>query len=150
SGNNAIQFMPKSGVSDHTSIYKSFPPSQLMWARWYTKYNTGFNFSNLNHGSGFSAGDINKIGSSGNRPAGDATGFASFWTEYHPATAKFFTYSYYHGMYQDCPGAGSCFGDSFPCVYDGSGSANYCTKDWHRPIGGMTAVPTPIANRWYC
>jgi hypothetical protein len=150
SANKAIQFMPAAGVSSHVSIYKSFPPAQRMWARWYTQYNAGFNFSDRNHGGGFSAGDISKISSSGNRPAGDSTGFASFWTEYHPATGKFFTYSYYHGMYQDCPRPGSCFGDGFPCVYDGSGPPFYCTQDWDRPIGGMAAVPTPVANRWYC
>lgn len=148
--NRAIQFMPAAGVSNNTSIYKSFPSAQRMWARWYTKYNSGFNFSNLNHGGGFSAGDINKIGTSGYRPPGDSTGYAWFWTEYHPQTAKFFTYAYYYGMYQQCSTPGSCYGDAFPCVYDGSGSPYYCTKDWDRPIGGMAAVPGPVANRWYC
>ena len=148
--NRAIQFLPASGVSNHTSIYKSFPPAQRMWVRWYTLYNTGFNFSDRNHGGGLSAGDVGKVGSSGNRPAGDSTGFATFWTEYHNTTRKFFTYAYYHGMYQDCSTPGSCFGDALPCVYDGNGAPYYCTKDWHRPIGGMAAVPSPVANRWYC
>jgi hypothetical protein len=34
-------------------------------------------------------------------------------------------------MYQDCPSQGSCFGDSFPCIYDSGG--NYCTKAADRP-----------------
>jgi len=148
--NRAVQFLPAAGISNHTSMYKEFPQAQRMWVRWYTLYNTGFNFADRNHGGAFSAGDVSKIGSSGNRPAGDSTGFASFWTEYWATTGKFFTYSYYHGMYQDCPSPGSCFGDSLPCVYDGDGAPNYCKKDWHRPIGGIATVPSPVANRWYC
>lgn len=147
--NRVVQLNVPGGLRDGVQIYTTFPPTNKVWARWYQKYNNNWNFSDNPHGSGIDAGDTNFDFNSGNRPDG-VTGQATFWTEYYAPTGKMHTYSYYHGMYQDCPSQGSCYGDSFPCVMDGDGAVNYCKKDWDRPVGGLATVPTPVANHWYC
>src|SRR3954453_11882509 len=129
------------GTSD---LIKVLPQTyDKLYARWYLQYENGFNFAARNHGSGLAAGDRNFVGASGNRPIGND--FAGFYVQYQENTGRPYAYSYYTGMYQDCAGPGSCFGDSLPCVYD-SGSV-YCTKVPHRPT---LALPPFRAAQWYC
>lgn len=131
----------QSGASDLVKVLPSTYDS--LFVRWYFKYETGFNFGALNHGGGLTAGDRNFIGLSGNQPNG--ADFAYFGVQYQNNTSKPYAYSYYRGMYQDCPAQGSCFGDSLPCVYDIG--ASYCTKPQHRPA---TSLPILQAGQWYC
>jgi hypothetical protein len=57
---------------------------------------------------------------------------------------QFYAYTYYRGMYQDCPDPnGACWGDAFPCVYD-DGQV-FCIKPQDRG-----PAPRPVAERWYC
>ena len=147
--NHVVQLNVPGGIRDGSWAYKTFAPTNKVWVRWYQKFNTGWNFSDPWHGSGLDGGDTNFDFNSGNRPDG-GTGQVTFWTEYYAPNGKMHTYSYYHGMYQDCPAQGSCYGDSFPCVMDSDGPVNYCKKDWDRPNGGVATVPTATANHWYC
>jgi len=130
------------GVSD---LLKVLPVSyDKLYARWYFKYESGFNFSAGNHGSGLAAGDRSFTGRSGIRPNGDD--YASFFVQYQENTAKPYVYSYYRGMYQDCRNPnGSCWGDSMPCVYDNG--AYYCTKPKDLPT---VTIPKLAAGQWYC
>ena len=142
--NKVIRLRVPASQSGASDLVKVLPGSfDSLYARWYFKYETGFNFGAPNHGGGLTAGDRNFIGQSGNRPNG--SDFAYFGVQYQNNTAKPYSYSYYRGMYQDCSTQGSCFGDSLPCVYDAG--ASYCTKPQHRP-----AISLPIlqAGKWYC
>ena len=132
----------QSGVSD---LLKVLPGSyDKLYARWYIKYEQGFNFSALNHGSGLAAGDRNLLGQSGIRPNG--SDWAGFFIQYQENTAKPYAYSYYRGMYQDCSDPnGSCWGDSLPCVYDNG--EFYCTKQQDRTTVNLPAL---VAGQWYC
>jgi hypothetical protein len=142
--NKVIRFRVPAGQPGTSDLIKVLSSGHdKLFARWYLKYETGFDFSALNHGGGLAAGDRNYVGSSGNRPNGDD--FAWFGVQYQENTAKPYVYSYYKGMYQDCPAQGSCYGDSLPCVYDTG--ANYCTKPQHRPT---SPLPTFQAGKWYC
>lgn len=131
----------QSGTSDLIKVLPTF--HDKLFARWYLKYEPGFNFAAGNHGSGLGAGDRNLVGRSGNRPTG--ADFAGFHVQYQENTRKPYTYSYYRGMYQQCISAGNCFGDAFPCVYDTG--ASYCTKPQDRPA---VTLPTFTAGQWYC
>jgi hypothetical protein len=139
-GNNAVELRAPVGLRGGRSLWTDVTPRRRLYTRWYFKWQSGFTFSDPNHGGGLVAGDNNKVGISGYRPAGDSTGWASFWSEYQPGTAKPYAYCYYHGMYQDGSTPGNIYGDSFPCVFDQDGTPYYCTKDWHRPIGGMASI----------
>jgi len=142
--NKVILLRVPAGQAGGSDLVKVLPSTyDSLYVRWYFKYETGFNFTALNHGGGLAAGDRNFIGGSGNQP--DGTDFAGFYVQYAPTTVKPYAYSYYRGMYQDCTGPGSCFGDSLPCLYDSG--ATYCTKAQHRP---STPLPTLVANQWYC
>jgi hypothetical protein len=142
--NKVIRFRVPAGQRGTSDLIKVLPSVyDKLYARWYLQYETGFNFNAPNHGSGLAAGDRNFVGASGNRPNGDD--FAGFYVQYQDQTAKPYAYSYYRGMYQDCPAQGSCFGDSLPCVYDSG--ASYCTKPQHRPT---SALPVFQTGRWYC
>jgi hypothetical protein len=146
SGNHVMRLRvpPGRGGAD---LVKVLPPSHdRLYARWYVKWEAGYDFSAPNHGSGLFAGDRNLLGQSDIRPAGDD--FYTAWLEptespYGPALNA---YSYYRGMYMDCADPnGSCWGDHFPCMYDDG--SNYCTK----PQDRETAPPPALtADRWYC
>jgi hypothetical protein len=143
--NKVIRLRVPSGQSGGSDIFKVLSGSyDKLYARWYFKYEAGFNFSARNHGSGLAAGNRNFTGQSGIRPTG--SDWAGFFMQYQENSAKPFVYSYYRGMYQDCTNPnGNCWGDSFPCIYD-SGSY-YCTRSQDRPT---TTMPTIVAGKWYC
>jgi len=143
--NKAIRLRVPDGQSGASDLVKVLPASyDKLYARWYFKYEPGFNFDARNHGGGLWAGDRNYIGQSGNRPNGDD--FAGFSVQYLENISNPYAYSYYRGMYQDCSDpSGGCYGDSFPCVYD-SGAA-YCTKPQDRPT---VTMPTLASGQWYC
>jgi hypothetical protein len=145
SSNKAIRLRVPAGQRGGSDLFKVLAISyDKLYARWYFKYEPGFNFAALNHGGGLSAGDRNFVGQSGIRPLG--TDWAGFFVQYQENSAKPYAYSYYRGMYQDCADPnGSCWGDSFPCVYDSG--ASYCTKPQDRPT---VTMPTLVAGQWYC
>jgi len=115
-----------------------------LYVRWYAYWEDGYDFGVPNHGSGLHAGARELLAQSGFRP--DGTDRFNAYLDHWPAQHRLHLYSYYRGMYQDCPNPeGSCWGDHFPCMYDeGSG---YCTKAEHRET-----IPTPVmeTSRWYC
>jgi hypothetical protein len=131
-------------------LVKVLPSSHdKMYARWYQKWEPGYDFTARNHGSGLNAGDRTYLGRSGNRPTG-ADWFSS-WMEPSAEAGAAHTgrpsmYTYYRGMYQDCSNPnGSCWGDHIPCLSDeGSG---YCTNPAHRE---NTLPPQFVTGRWYC
>jgi hypothetical protein len=143
--NKSIRLRVPSGLSGTSDLVKVLPSSyDKLFARWYFKYEPGFNFSAPNHGGGLTAGDRSYIGLSGNRPTG--SDWASFLFQYLQNTSVPFAYTYYRGMYQNCANPnGSCWGDSFPCVYD-SGSIS-CTKPQDLPT---VTLPALVAGQWYC
>jgi hypothetical protein len=145
SSNKVIRFRVPIGQSGGADLVKVFSTGyDKLFARWYIKYEDGFNFNAGNHGGGLAAGDRNFIGSSGYRPNG--SDFAGFYLQYQENTARPYSYSYYRGMYQDCSNAqGSCWGDSLPCVYDSG--VSYCTNQQDRP---SASLPTFQAGTWYC
>jgi hypothetical protein len=145
SANKEIRLRVPAGQRGTSDLLKVLPSSyDKLYARWYFKYEPGFNFGATNHGGGLAAGDRNYVGQSGNRPSG--ADFAWFGMQYNENNAIPYTYSYYRGMYQDCTDPnGSCWGDSLPCVYDNG--ASYCTKPLDRPT---VTMPTLVAGQWYC
>jgi hypothetical protein len=115
-----------------------------LYARWYQKWETGYNFSAPCHGGGLHAGSRDLLGTSDNRPQGND--WFCTWMEPHDGRPQL--YSYYRGMYQDCVDPrGSCWGDVFPCTAD-EGS-NYCEKAEHRDMPGKNP-PQLVTGRWYC
>lgn len=130
-------------------LNKTFTPAQYdrLYARWYQKYEPGFDFTAPNHGHGFHAGDRWKRGVSGRRPYGND--YFTAQLEYKPAKgdkpARPYIYAYYRGMYMDCRDPnGRCWGDSFPCML----APRYCKKNpQHQPT---TPPPALQADRWYC
>jgi hypothetical protein len=144
--NKVIRFRIPAGQSGGSDLIKILPGNyDTLYARWYFMYEPGFNFGARNHGGGLiAASDRNYIGRSGIRP--DGSDLACFQLQYLYDTALPFAYSYYRGMYQDCVDPnGSCWGDSFPCVYDDG--TYYCTKPEDRPTG---TLPNLVAGQWYC
>jgi len=143
--NKVIRLRVPAGQSGGSDLLKVLPAGyDTLYARWYFKYETGFNFAARNHGGGLAAGDRNLVGRSGIRP--DGSDYAGFFVQYQENTVLPYVYSYYRGMYQDCVDpAGSCWGDSLPCVYDTGQS--YCTKPQHRPA---VSLPVLKAGTWYC
>lgn len=143
--NKAIRLRAPAGARGGSDLVKVLPGSyDRLYARWYFRYEPGFNFAAPNHGGGLAAGSRDYLGRSGIRPSGNE--YAGFFLEYQVNTAKPFAYSYYRGMYQDCGNPnGSCWGDSLPCVYDAGSS--YCTKPQHRPAD---TLPSLKAGQWYC
>jgi hypothetical protein len=131
---------PGSGGVD---LVKVLPSSHdKLYARWYQKWETGYDFSVPNHGGGFHAGNRNFLGMSDRRP--DGTDWFSSWFEPdygHGSNqnGRGKLYSYYRGMNQQCsdpnPGPQSgCWGDSFPT-----------------PAQRATIQPPQYqTNRWYC
>jgi hypothetical protein len=143
--NKLIRLRVPAGQSGTSDLFKVLPGSyDKLYARWYFKYETGFDFTARNHGSGLAAGNRDLVGQSGIRPTG--SDWAGFFVQYQENTVIPYAYSYYRGMYQDCSDPnGSCWGDSFPCVYD-TGAA-YCTKPQDRPT---VTMPNMVAGQWYC
>jgi hypothetical protein len=143
--NKVIQLRVPAGQAGGSDLIKVLPSTHdKLYARWYFKYEPGFNFSAPNHGGGLAAGSRDYMGQSGIRPTG--ADWAGFFMQYMESTSKPYTYSYYRGMYQDCSDPNSnCYGDSLPCVYD-SGS-QYCTKAADRPT---VTLPNLVAGQWYC
>lgn len=119
-----------------------------LYARWYQKWEPGYNFSAENHGSGLHAGSRDLLGHSGTRPSG--SDWYTSWFEPMSASgtlnARPQLYTYYPGMYQDCANPNdSCWGDRLPCIYDDG--TNYCKKPEHRE----TVMPAQLqSGRWYC
>jgi hypothetical protein len=118
-------------------------PSQhdKLYARWYIKWEKGYDFSAGNHGSGLHAGDRDLLGRSDYRPHGDD--WYTAWVE-PLATKQLNIYTYYRGMYMDCSDPdGSCWGDHFPCMV----GALYCTNPAHLP---RVQPPVLQDDTWYC
>jgi len=140
-----IRVPPGRGGAD---IVKVFPQSyDRLYARWYVKWEPGYDFSARNHGGGFHAGSRNLMGRSDFRPSG--SDWFSSWIEPNPSTQygpALNAYTYYRGMYMDCSDPnGACWGDMFPCMLDdGSG---YCTRPEHRESSTPTKL---VTDRWYC
>ncbi len=121
-------------------------PSQhdKLYARWYIKWEQGYDFDAANHGGGLHAGDRNLLGHSDDRP--DGADWFTAWVEPVPGERLLNIYSYYRGMYMDCADPqGSCWGDHFPCMADEG--QTYCTTPEHRE----TATHPPLqGGQWYC
>jgi hypothetical protein len=142
-GNHAMRFRvpPGRGGAD---LVKLLPANDKLYARWYIKYETGFDFSAPNHGGGLHAGSRDLLGRSDYRPTGND--WFTGWVEHTTDTHAYNVYSYYRGMYMDCADPnGQCWGDHFPCMVD-QGQV-YCTKPEHRP---GVVPPTLTTDRWYC
>lgn len=144
-GNHTAQFRVAAGQSGAADLVKVLSPTHdKLYARWFQKYETGFNFNAPLHGGGLALGDRGYLGSSGVQPTG--SDFAYFNIQHQNSTPfhnALYSYDYYLGMYQDCGPPGSCFGDSLPCV----SGASYCTNPAHVP---QTTPPTVTSNVWYC
>lgn len=128
-----------------TDLVKVLPSQHdKLYARWYQKWEPGYDFSAQNHGGGFHGGDRNNLGRSNVRPSG-ADWFSS-WLEPQPNQGRMKLYTYYRGMYMDCADPqGQCYGDHFPCFLDATGP--YCDNPDHRP----TIMPPEMeTGRWYC
>lgn len=129
-GSDLVKVLP----SDHDRLY----------ARWYIRYEPGFDFDAPNHGGGLFAGSRDLLGQSGNQPSGDD--WYTGWVDYDSSLHVPFIYSYYPGMYMDCTDPqGSCWGDHFPCMVDDG--QTYCTNPAHQET---TMPPTLQAGQWYC
>lgn len=144
SGNHVMQFRVPPGRNG-VDLVKVLPSKHdRLYARWYIKYEAGFDFSAPNHGGGLFAGDRNFLGQSDNRPDGDD--FFTGWVEHVMDPPRYNIYSYYRGMYMDCADPqGSCWGDHFPCMVDEG--QTYCTNPSHRET---VTPPTLVEDRWYC
>lgn len=143
SGNTVARLRAPLTAGSSADLVKVLPSSyDELYAEWYIKFEPGFDLTAENHGGGFHAGDRNYLGSSGNQPNG--TDWFSIWVDYTTDTNKFRTYNYYPGMYQNCTGPGTCFGDEIPCTADG-GSV-FCTLPSDRP-GELG--PTIQTDQWY-
>ena len=143
-GNHAMRLRvpPGRGGADLVKVLPS--TYDALYARWYVKFEAGFDFSAPNHGGGLHAGDRALLGRSDYRPQGND--WFGAWIDYSPTAKVFDIYSYYRGMYQDCADPnGSCWGDGFPCISDEG--QTYCEKPQHRE----TVMPPTLAHEtWYC
>ncbi|MFA4869609.1 MAG: hypothetical protein WC623_15500 [Pedobacter sp.] len=144
SGNNAMRLWVKPGRGG-ADLIKVLPSQHdKVYARWYAKWEEGFDFTAKNHGGGLFAGNRSLLGVAGIRP--DGTNRVGIGFEYDANNAKPFLYAYYRGMAMDCSDPnGSCWGDHLPCFL----SANYCKDPGLREKPGK---PTPKlkAGQWYC
>ena len=142
--NHVARFLPTAGNS--ADLVKVFPTTyDKLYLRFYQYFDAGYDFAWGGHGGGLTAGDRSYLGLSGSRPNGDDR--ADFTLE-QTAAGLPHAYNYYRGMYQDCSNpVGSCFGDSFPCVYDSG--ASYCTKPHHIKHPSVT-WPTATTGTWRC
>jgi hypothetical protein len=151
SGNHVMRMRVPAGRGA-ADLVKVLPSAHdKLYARWYEKWEPGYDFAANNHGGGLFAGSRDFLGQSGIRPTG-----ADFYTAWFEPLAGTWNgqnltgiphfYSYYRGMYQQCSDPnGNCFGDSLPCMYDeGSG---FCTKAADRE---RIMPPRLQTGRWYC
>lgn len=148
-GNQVMRIRVPTGAGG-ADLVKVLPSSHdKLYARWYQKWEPGYDFSAANHGGGLNAGGRDNLGRSGYRPTG-ADWFSS-WIEpiggsSSSLNGRLHLYTYYRGMYQDCANPnGQCYGDSLPCMWDeGDG---YCTKaeDWEK-----ITPPQLETGGWYC
>ncbi len=117
-----------------TGLVKLLPQQyDRVYARWYMKWENGYDFTAPNHGGGLHAGSRWNLGRSGNRPAGDD--WFSAWLEPITSIPKLNAYVYYRGMYMDCTNPnGSCWGDHFPRIEQQLTNSN----------------PELNAGTWYC
>jgi hypothetical protein len=142
-GNHAMRLRVPAGRGG-ADLVKVLPENDKLYARWYIKYETGFDFSAPNHGGGLHAGSRDWLGHSDTRPNG--SDWFTGWVEHTTDQRVYNVYSYYRGMYMDCADPnGSCWGDHFPCMAD-QGQV-YCTRAEHRP---GVVPPVLVENRWYC
>ncbi|MBE8723252.1 hypothetical protein [Sphingobacterium pedocola] len=133
---------PGRGGADVVKVLPS--KHDKVYARWYAKWEEGFDFTAKNHGGGLFAGERSLMGSSGMRP--DGTDRVSMGFEYDHRNAKPFLYTYYRGMYMDCRNPnGECWGDHLPCFLSNS----YCTKPEYREKPEKR-TPELEAGKWYC
>ncbi len=126
---------------------------QKLFLRYYVQWEPGLVMTDAHHGpGGLMADEGGHLGQSGRRPSGRdfiAAGLEAGATPPFPI----FLYTYYHGMYQDCPPLASvnpppdsCYGDTLPCISDRPGVTYYCKRPDHRP-GSLQGV---VPGRWYC
>jgi hypothetical protein len=143
-GNHVMRFRAPAGRGG-ADLVKVLPEqADKLYARWYIKYETGFDFSAPNHGGGLHAGSRDLLGRSDYRPSG--SDWFTGWVEHTTDAHVYNVYSYYRGMYMDCADPnGQCWGDHFPCMADQG--QTYCTKAAHRP---GVVPPTVATDRWYC
>jgi hypothetical protein len=143
-GNHAARLWvaPGRGAADLTKV---LPGSwDVLYARWYVKYEPGFDFLTQQHGSGLHAGARTLLAHSGDRPNG--SDWFSAWIEPGYNTGRFSAYVYYPGMYMNCANpSGSCWGDNFPCTVDEGQPV--CVKSQHRD---QITLPTMQSGHWYC
>jgi hypothetical protein len=148
SGNHVMRLRVPAGRGG-ADLIKILPSAHdKVYARWYQKWEPGYDFTALTHGSGLHAGSRDLLGRSGFRPTG--SDWFSAWLEpiarIGTLNRRPYLYTYYRGMSQDCSDPnGSCWGDSLPCMLDeGSG---YCKKPEERE----TVMPPQFeSGRWYC
>jgi hypothetical protein len=142
-GNHVARLQAAIGSTSGVDLTKVMPSQQdHLYLRYYQKFESGFDFSALNHAGGGAFANRDSLGSSNFRP----TGSDFVWSIMEFDADDFHLYSYYRGMYQDCVDPnGQCWGDHLPCTSD-EGS-NYCTKPEHRD---MVPVVKPQADKWYC
>jgi hypothetical protein len=143
-GNHVMRLRVPAGTGG-ADLVKVLPSTHVrLYARWYVRWETGYDFLAPNHGSGLHAGARDLLARSGYRPNGEdrfnAYADVSTWNR------SSVIYSYYRGMYQDCADPeGACWGDHFPCTID-DGQV-YCTDPAHRET---TPLPMLQTSRWYC
>jgi len=143
-GNHVMRLRSPAGARGGADLVKVLSSTYTrVYARWYQKWETGYNFSAGCHNGGLHAGNRNYLGSSDNRPTG--SDWFSAWLE-PCGENRFHFYAYYRGMFMDCANpVGSCWGDHLPCMI-GSG---YCTKPVYN-APPMPLPPAPVAGQWYC
>lgn len=143
-GNTVMRMRPLPGRGG-ADLVKELPSTHdRLFARWYIKYEPGFDFSAPNHGGGLHAGSRDLLGRSDYRPTG--SDWFGAWVEHDTGLHVSYVYSYYRGMYQDCADpSGSCWGDHFPCMADEG--TTYCEKPQHRET---FVPPTLTTDQWYC
>ncbi|MBW2528812.1 MAG: hypothetical protein JRI23_31845 [Deltaproteobacteria bacterium] len=144
SGNHVMRLRVPAGRGGADLVKVLDAAYDRLFARWYVKYEPGFDFTAPNHGGGLHAGARNLLGRSDYRPQGDD--WYSSWIEHTTDSNTHYAYTYYRGMYQDCVDpSGSCWGDHFPCTVDEG--QTFCEKAQHRET---VMPPTLQTDRWYC
>lgn len=147
--NHVLRLSAPSGTTG-SNVIKTFAGARRIYARWYQKWEAGYDFNAPSHYGGLHAGDRWSYGRSGYRPDGDD--WYSTWLE--PVNGwgvapgdvgRLNLYTYYRGMYMDCADPeGRCWGDHFPCMV----GSNYCTK---APVRVPPPYPPVMqTERWYC
>ncbi len=143
-GNHVMRLYPPPGRGG-ADLVKVLPSQHdRLYARWYMKWDPGYDFGAANHGSGLHAGERSLLGRSDFQPDGED--WFTAWLEPDPSIGRLYAYSYYRGMYQDCADPdGACWGDHFPCTTDEG--QTFCEKPQHRETSLSAALE---ADRWYC